>query len=316
MSWRAGMRLPSTRMTWFSGSTRAPNLRTICPSTSTRPAPTISSQCRLLPTPAAASTFCSRTPPGTSVRSSRSPSSARSSSSSKPMLRSARSLALASGDSCASAGEGWAVRASWCVSPGPLRPRAFIVLDVLDVLWQERRQVRQLVQGRHSEALKEVAGGAVQDRAGLGVGPRVLNEPAQHERPDHAVAVDAAHRGDSGPADRLPVGDDGQGLKRRLGEPDFLAVPDEPLDERGAVFSSIEAPAARYLPQVEAAAVPGVLAREGTQAVGDLVPRALKHLGDQDFGDRLVGDQQDRLKGGAQAGAVIGVFAREIARHR
>src|SRR5215467_8571375 len=53
-SWRAGMRLPSTRMIWVSGSTRAPNRRTTCPSTSTRPAPISSSQCRLLPTPAAA----------------------------------------------------------------------------------------------------------------------------------------------------------------------------------------------------------------------------------------------------------------------
>src|ERR1700756_5169906 len=280
MSWRTGMRLPSTRMTWFSGSTRAPNRRTTCPSTSTRPAPISSSQCRLLPTPAAASTFCSRTPPGTSVRSSRSPSwAAKSSSSSRPMLRSARSRALASGDSCTASGS-----ACGCASPGPLRPRAFMVLDVLDVLRQERRQLGQLVQGRHAQALEEVAGGAVQDRASLLVGPRVLDKPAQHERPDHAVAVDAAHRGDPGPANRLPVGDDRQGLQRRLGKPDFLAVPDEPLDERGAVFPSIEAPAARYLPQVEAAAVPRVLAREGTQAVGDLVPRALKHLGDQDFG--------------------------------
>src|SRR5216684_6711648 len=61
-------------MTWARGSTLAPNLRTIWPSTSTRPAPMSSSQARLLPTPAAASTFCSRTPPGTSVSESRSPS--------------------------------------------------------------------------------------------------------------------------------------------------------------------------------------------------------------------------------------------------
>jgi hypothetical protein len=65
---RAGIRLPSTRMIWCSGSTRAPNRRTVCPSTSTRPAPISSSQCLRLPTPASARTFCSRTPPGTSVR--------------------------------------------------------------------------------------------------------------------------------------------------------------------------------------------------------------------------------------------------------
>src|SRR2546429_6314078 len=69
------MRRPSTRMICCSGSTLAPYLRTISPSTSTRPSPISSSQYRRLPRPAAASTFCSRTPPGTSVSESRSPSS-------------------------------------------------------------------------------------------------------------------------------------------------------------------------------------------------------------------------------------------------
>src|SRR5579859_553051 len=69
------MRNPSTLMIWWSGSTRAPYLRTVSPSTSTRPSAISSSQCLRLPRPAAASTFCSRTPPGTSVSESRSPSS-------------------------------------------------------------------------------------------------------------------------------------------------------------------------------------------------------------------------------------------------
>src|SRR5262249_41131859 len=64
------MRLPSTLMTWWSGSTLAPYRRTISPSTSTRPSPISSSQCRRLSTPAAASTFCRRTPPGTSMSES------------------------------------------------------------------------------------------------------------------------------------------------------------------------------------------------------------------------------------------------------
>src|SRR5580693_9054749 len=290
------MRLPSTRMTWFSGSTRAPNRRTIWPATSTRPAPISSSQCRRLPTPAAASTFCSRTPPGTSARSSRSPaSSAKSSesSSSKPMLRSARRRACASGDS------------STGLPPSELlRPRPFIVLNVLNVLRQERRQVGQLVQGRHAQPLEKVAGGAVQNRAGLLIGTGILDEPAQHQRPDHAVAVDTAHRRDPGPADRLPVGDHGQGLERRLREPDLLTVPDEPFDQWRAVLPSIEAPAARYLPQIEAAAVGGVLGREGAQGRVDLAPRSFEHLGEQDLGDRLVGHEQDRLEAGAHPGPV------------
>src|SRR6266487_856795 len=77
-SWRLGIRVPSTLMIWRSGSTLAPYRRTISPSTSTRPSPISSSHCRRLPTPAAASTFWRRTPPGTSVSESRPGSSVRS----------------------------------------------------------------------------------------------------------------------------------------------------------------------------------------------------------------------------------------------
>src|SRR5688572_13692760 len=56
------MRDPSTLMTAVAGSTRVPSVRTTWPSTSTRPAAISASLARRLPTPAAASTFCSRTP--------------------------------------------------------------------------------------------------------------------------------------------------------------------------------------------------------------------------------------------------------------
>ncbi|HXT92296.1 MAG TPA: hypothetical protein VN714_23925, partial [Trebonia sp.] len=62
------------------------------------------------------------------------------------MLRRARRRALASGDSCASAGESSRSFLGPLGFPMPLCPRAFIVLDVLDVLRQEGRQVGQLVQ--------------------------------------------------------------------------------------------------------------------------------------------------------------------------
>src|SRR6266516_1694746 len=61
-SWRAGIRLPSTRMIWRAVSTGAPNLATTSPWTSTLPSPIWGSQCLRLPMPAAASTFCNRTP--------------------------------------------------------------------------------------------------------------------------------------------------------------------------------------------------------------------------------------------------------------
>src|SRR5271169_4492069 len=187
------MRFPSTLITWCSGSTRAPNRRTVCPSTSTRPAPIISSQCRRLPIPASARTFCNRTPPGTSVRLSRSSSSGYPKSSSS----SSSSLKLWSG---------------------------VLILDVLDVLRQERREVRKILQAGQAEPLQEVPGGAVQDGAGLGVGAGLLDQPAQHQGPHHAVAVDPADGRHPGPADRLAVGHHGQGLQGGLGETDLLAV--------------------------------------------------------------------------------------------
>src|SRR5580700_8356930 len=150
------MRLPSTRMTWCSGSTRAPNLRTVCPSTSTRPAPISSSQCLRLPTPASASTFCSRTPSWTSV--SESPSSSGS---------------------------------------------GVLILDVLDVLRQERREIGQVLQAGQAQPFQEVPGRPVQDRAGLLIRSRFFYQATQDQRAHHAVAVDPADRRYTGTADRL-----------------------------------------------------------------------------------------------------------------
>src|SRR5690348_1650634 len=208
------MRLPSTLITWRSGSTRAPNRRTVSPSTSTRPAPMSSSQCLRLPTPASARTFCSRTPSGTSVSESRSPSSYSSYSSSS------------------SSSSAWNLRSG------------VLILDVLNVLWQERRQVRQVLQAGQAQPLEEVPGGPVQDGPGVLVRSRFLGQAAQHQRAHHTVAVDTAYRRHPGPAHRLPVRHHGQGLQRRLGQPDLLPVADEALDQRRAVLARVEPPAA------------------------------------------------------------------------
>src|SRR5215813_1083514 len=189
------MRLPSTLITWRSGSTRAPNLRTVSPSTSTRPAPMSFSQCLRLPTPASARTFCSRTPPrepGTSVRESLFSSSKSSSSS------------------------------SWSRS-------GVLILDVLNVLRQERREIGQILQAGQAQPLQEVPGGPVQDGTGFLIRPRFLGEAAQYQRAHDPVAVDPAHRRYPGPAHRLAVGHHGQRLQRRLGQPDLLPVTDETL---------------------------------------------------------------------------------------
>src|SRR5580704_10858635 len=234
----AGMRLPSSLITWCSGSTRAPNRRTVSPSTSTRPAPMSSSQCLRLPTPASARTFCSRTPPkepGTSVSESLFSSSKSSSSSSS------RSGVL--------------------------------ILDVLNVFRQERREIGEILQAGQAQPLEEVPGGPVQDGTGFGIRPRSLGKAAQYQRAHDPVAVDAAHRRHPGPAYRLAVGHHGQRLQRRLSQADLLAVTDETLDERRAILAGVEPPAARDLAQVEAAILGDVGRGQVTQFGFDLIPR-------------------------------------------
>src|SRR5258705_9765773 len=125
-----------------------------------------SSQCLRLPTPASARTFCSRTPPGTSV--------------SESLFSSSKSSS------------------SWSRS-------GVLILDVLNVLWQERREIGQILQAGQAQPLQEVPGGPVQDGTGLLVRPCFLGKAAQHQRAHDPVAVDAAHRRYPGPAHRLAV---------------------------------------------------------------------------------------------------------------
>src|ERR1700689_4496445 len=154
------MRFPSTLITWCSGSTRAPTLRTISPSPSTRPAPMSSSQCLRLPIPASAMTFCSLTPPGTSVSESRSPKSS-ASSSSKP-----EALGLRSG---------------------------VLILDVLNVFRQEGGEIREVLQARQPQTFQEVPGGPVEDGTGFRIRARLLGQAAQHQGTHDPVAVDPSH---------------------------------------------------------------------------------------------------------------------------
>src|SRR5260370_2344383 len=211
-SWRAGMRLPSTRTIWRAGSTRAPNRVTISPSTSTRPSAIRASQCLRLPSPAAARIFCSRTPGSGPVS-------------------------------------------------GSISVSSLFTLDILDVVRQERGKIRQLIEVPQADALEEVPGRAVQDRAGVRVGARLVDEPPQYQRPHDTVAVDPAHRRHPGPAHRLPGGDHGDRFNPRPGEPHLLAVPHEPLHHGRALGPGVEPPAACHLTQAEPPALLAVPAR-------------------------------------------------------
>ena len=217
------------------------------------------------------------------MRSSRSPASAAKSSSPRPCCAAPGAGPSPPATAVLPPADSGAVRPS----PGPLRPRALIVLDVLDVRPAGTAPGRAARPGSPCPAARGSSRWCGTRMAPVsGSVPESSAEAAQDERPDHAVAVDAAHGGYPRPADGLPVGDDGQGLERRLGEPYLLAVPDEPLHERRAVLPSIEAPAAWRSPAgrsrgrrpvysaARARRAGGDLARAAARAPGRAAPRA------------------------------------------
>ena len=263
------MRRPSTRMTWVCGSTRAPNRRTISPSTSTRPAPISSSQCRRLPTPGGGEHLLQPDAAGDvgqgvarpSSRNSRRPGRWRPG---PPVLAAAgpRGRAAPAALRHGRAGSCWQL------------------LGLVQVLGQERGQRRA---GRPGWPGRAAPGSSRWCRNRIA--PVSGSVPSSAIRPRSTSVritpsqLTPADRRHPGPADRLPVGDHRQRLQRRLGEPDLLAVADEPLDHRGALLAGVEAPAAGDLPQVEPAALVGVGGGQRAQRRGDLVAAAARAPG-------------------------------------
>src|SRR6476469_2824351 len=85
--------------------------------------------------------------------------------------------------------------------PGSTRSDIVKVPDV----GQQGTQGRQLGQVAQAQPLQEHVGGAVERAAGVRIDAAVLYQPPRHQGADDAVDVDAAHRGDPGAGDRLPV---------------------------------------------------------------------------------------------------------------
>ena len=223
-----GSRLPSTRITAVRGSTLVPSRVTTSPSTSTSPSSISSSHLRREATPDWASSFCSRISPSSSARSGSDVGHVGSVPPSGSVLG-------------PRSGVGRPARAS--VRRRPARPLGS----------SSSRSARSGRYGASSgssssdgdaDPLEEVAGGAVEVRAGLVVLAGLLDQAAGEQGAHHAVDVDAADRRDPGPGDRLLVGDHGQGLQRRLGEPGLLALEHEALDDRGVLLARVVAPAA------------------------------------------------------------------------
>ena len=183
-----GIREPSTRTTSESGSTRIPCSVTSRPFTSTRPSLISCSAARRDATPAAASTFCRRTP-------------------SQPL--SLLSLLDRPFDRLRARFDRLrARRAHGQLSSAP--PRAPRPRAGAGPAAAAPRALSSPIRSRKCPVVANVTAPGVDVVSGLG------DQPAGEQRADHAVHVDPADGRDAAPGDRLGVGDDRQRLQRRL----------------------------------------------------------------------------------------------------
>ena len=115
-------------------------------------------------------------------------------------------------------------------------------------------QIGQVAGGAQAELLQEGVGRAVDNGLpALGVAAKLAHQTLVHERRDDAVGVDAADALDHLARDGLVVGDDGQGLERRLRQ--FLRVPAQHIGLDHIVVGGVgkQPPAASDLAQLKAA---------------------------------------------------------------
>ena len=73
-----------------------------------------------------------------------------------------------------------------------------------------------------------------------------LNQPALHQRLQHAFDCYPADRFDIGPGDRLAVGDDGEGLERRWRETSWFRGGEKLPDPPGILRIAGQLPALRF----------------------------------------------------------------------
>src|SRR6195952_4509141 len=253
------MRLPSTWTTALAGSMRRPISLTTRPSTFTRPSLISSSALRREATPAAASTFCNRTP-----------SSLPSSSSTPSLIR--------------------PVFFRWVE-----RRLAFELSVIFEGInfREQGAKGRKVLEAGQPEPFDEQLGGAVQQATGLGVLPDFFDQAASDQSADDAVDVDAADAGNARPRDGLPVGDDGKRLQRRLGQSALLTVQHATLDHGGEAVARVEAPAAADLTQFDSGPGFGVAVRQRRQLREHPVGAVPDGRRERRFADRGIDHEQN-----------------------
>ncbi len=101
--------------------------------------------------------------------------------------------------------------------------------------------------------------------------PASSTRPAGEQGAHDAVDVDAAHRRDPGPRDRLLVGHHRERLERGLGQPGLLALEHEALHRGRVGLAGVVAPPAGHVAQLEAAVLLVVLLGERLQRADDVL---------------------------------------------
>src|ERR1700712_4220458 len=256
---RSTMRLPSTCTTALSGSMRRPISLTTRPSTFTRPSLISSSALRREATPAAASTFCNRTP-----------SSLPSSSSTPSLIR--------------------PVFFRWVE-----RRLAFELSVIFEGInfREQGAKGRKVLEAGQPEPFGEQLGGAIKQSAGFGVLPDFFDQAACKQSADDTVDVDPADAGNPGPGDRLPIRDDGQRFQGRLGQAALLTVQDKALDHRGVSVAGVEAPTAADLAQFNSGTGIGIALRQRRQLREHPIRTVTDGGRQRGFGNRGVDHEQD-----------------------
>src|SRR5581483_7809951 len=270
---------PSTR-TSSPGAARSPSFATR-PRTETRPAAIQDSISRREPSPAAASSFWSRSAVG--------------------------------------AGGGF-FRAGFWISGFRLGRPDLGIRHGLRLEGERLRDLlerRQLLQRAQAELVQELAGGGIERRPARGLAmPHDVDPAVVLERLDDLGGDrDAADVLDVAPRDRLAVGNDGEGLhdgtrvaRRFFGE--------QPLDVRLEIGPGLEAPAARHRHQLDRAPAPffAQLVEELADRVDAnlLIEQALQ----LERRERLLRGEQPRLEDALQvSGTLHGPILRKSARN-
>ena len=163
-------------------------------------------------------------------------------------------------------------------------------------------QIGQVAGGAQAELFQEGVGRAVDDGlTALGVATELAHQALIHERRDDAVGVDAADALNNLARDGLVVGDDGQGLKRRLRQ--LLRVPAQHVGLDHVVIGGMrkQAPATGDLAELKTAVGLLVLYLELGQKRRALARGDIQRTCQRGCAHGVARHQQQRLEGAFEA---------------